>query len=185
MTPPLRHGADTVSPGFVTEEFPHAHTRHRQRERHRFRPRRRPVALAAWLVALAILLVLPGVSQAQEAVVIGTVTDDSGGVMPGVVITAIHEASGNRFETITEAGGGFRLPVRVGTYRMTAQLEGFATLTRTGIELLVGQQAVIEMRLAPATLEENVTVSATAPLIDRTSSSVASNVDPRQMRSCR
>jgi hypothetical protein len=144
-------------------------------------PRRRPLALAAWLVALACLLVLPGVSHAQEAVVIGTVTDESGAVMPGVVVTAIHEATGNRFETVTESTGSFRLPVRVGSYRITAQLEGFATLTRTGIELLVGQQAVIDLRLVPASLQENVTVSATAPLIDRTSSSVASNVDPRQM----
>ncbi len=103
---------------------------------------------------------MPGVSQAQEATVIGTVTDDSGGVMPGVVVTAIHEASGNRFEAITESGGGFRLPVRVGTYRVTATLEGFATLTRTGIEMLVGQQATIDLRLVPASLQENVTVSA-------------------------
>src|SRR5688500_2437880 len=64
-----------------------------------------------WLAAAAFI-VLPGASQAQEATVIGTVTDDSGGVMPGVVVTAIHEATGNRFEAITESGGGFRLPVR-------------------------------------------------------------------------
>jgi TctA family transporter len=56
--------------------------------------------LVAWLAAAA-LAVLPGVSQAQEATVIGTVTDESGGVMPGVVVTAIHEASGNRFEAVT------------------------------------------------------------------------------------
>ena len=133
-----------------------------------------------WL-AVAALAVLPGVSQAQEATVIGTVTDDSGGVLPGVVVTAIHEASGNRFEAVTEAGGGFRLPVRVGSYRLTAELEGFATLTRTGIEILVGQQATIHLRLVPASLSENVTVSASAPLLERTSSTVGSNVDPRQM----
>ena len=136
--------------------------------------------LVTWLAAAA-LAVLPGVSQAQEATVIGTVTDESGGVMPGVVVTAIHEASGNRFETVTESGGVFRLPVRVGVYRMTAELQGFATLTRTGIEILVGQQATINLRLVPASLQESLTVSASAPLVERTSSTVASNVDPRQM----
>jgi hypothetical protein len=144
------------------------------------RSRRGLGRIVPWLAAAA-LLALPGAARAQEAVVIGTVTDDSGGVMPGVVVTAIHEASGNRFETVTEVGGGYRLPVRVGTYRVTAALEGFATLTRTGIEILVGQQATIDLRLVPASLQENVTVSATAPLIERTSSTVASNVDPRQM----
>jgi Carboxypeptidase regulatory-like domain/TonB dependent receptor len=144
-------------------------------------PQRRLVSgLVSWLTA-AVLSTMPAMAHAQEAVVIGTVTDDSGGVMPGVVVTAIHEASGNRFEAITESGGGFRLPVRVGTYRVTAALEGFATLTRTGVEILVGQQATINLRLVPASLSENVTVSASAPLIERTSSTVASNVDPRQM----
>jgi hypothetical protein len=137
--------------------------------------------LVRWIVAAA-LLALPGVSHAQEAVIMGTVTDGSGGVMPGVMVRAIHEATGNRFEIVTEAGGTYRLPVRVGTYRVVAELQGFATLTRTGVDVLVGQQAVIDMKLVPAALQENVTVSATAPLIDRTSSSVASNVDPRQMQ---
>jgi hypothetical protein len=142
--------------------------------------RQRRARLATWIVAAA-LVVLPGVSHAQEAVIMGTVTDGSGGVMPGVMVRAIHEATGNRFEIVTEAGGTYRLPVRVGTFRVIAELEGFATLTRTGVDILVGQQAVIDLKLVPASLEEQVTVSATAPLIDRTSSAVASNVDPRQM----
>ena len=55
-------------------------------------PRRRAGSgFVTWLVAGA-LLALPGVSHAQEAVVTGTVTDDSGGVMPGVLVTAVHEA---------------------------------------------------------------------------------------------
>ena len=80
----------------------------------------------------------------------GAVTDATGGVLPGVTVTALHEASGNTFLAVTDERGGFRLPVRVGTYQVTAELSGFATLTRR-VELLVGQTGGAEARrLAPA-----------------------------------
>ena len=48
---------------------------------------------------------------------------------------------GNTFEAVTDERGGFRLPVQVGDVpRMTLQLPGFATVARSGLELLVGQQ---------------------------------------------
>ena len=48
------------------------------------------------LVAAAVLA-WPGVSRAQDATVNGTVTDATGGVLPGVIVTAVHEATGNTF----------------------------------------------------------------------------------------
>ena len=63
-------------------------------------------------------------AHAQEAVVSGTVSDNTGGVLPGVVVRAVHEATGNRFETVTEGTGAFRLPVRIGVYRISAELAG-------------------------------------------------------------
>jgi len=112
----------------------------------------------------------------------GTVADSTGGVLPGVVVTAVHEASGNSFEAVTDGQGRYRLAVRVGTYRILASLPGFATLTRTGLELLVGQQAAVNLTLIPAALEESVTVTAEAPLVDVTRSNPAGNIDPRQMQ---
>ena len=73
------------------------------------------------------------------------------------------------------------MPVRVGAYRVTAQLQGFQTVTRTNLQLLLGQQANINLELAPATLQETVTVTGEAPLLDTTESTVGANVDPRQM----
>jgi hypothetical protein len=130
----------------------------------------------------ALICALSTTAHAQEAVVSGTVSDNTGGVLPGVVVRAVHEASGNRFETLTEATGAFRLPVRIGVYRISAELQGFASVTRTGVELLVGQKAVVDIELKPATLEEAVTVTGAAPLVDRTNSTVGSNVDARQMQ---
>jgi hypothetical protein len=133
------------------------------------------------LIILATLLAWPAAALAQEAVLAGTVKDATGAVLPGVTITALHEASGNTFETVTDSNGGFRLPVRVGGYRITAQLSGFQTLTRTDVQLLLGRQVDLNLELAPATIQETVTVTGAAPLIDMTASTVGANIDPEQM----
>ena len=129
---------------------------------------------------VSALLVLPVAGYAQEATINGTVTDPSGGVLPGVTITAVHEASGNTFEAVTGDRGTFRIAARAGNYRVTAVLPGFSTVTRTGLELLVGQQATVNLQMALSTLQESVTVRGEAPLINTTTSSIGGNVDPRQ-----
>jgi hypothetical protein len=136
---------------------------------------------AGWLLAIAMVAGWPAVSQAQEAVLMGTVTDTTGGVLPGATVTAVHEATGNTFEAVTEGAGTFRIPVRVGSYRVTAQLQGFQTVTRTNVQLLLGQQLNLGLELAPATLSETVTVTGEAPLIDVTTSSLGSNISQAQM----
>lgn len=93
-----------------------------------------------------------------------------------------HEASGNTFETVTDERGTYRLPLRIGIYRVTASLAGFATVTRTGLEMQVGQQAAVNLQLAPSALQESVTVTADAPLVDVTQSRAGGNVDARQMQ---
>jgi hypothetical protein len=133
------------------------------------------------LLLVAVLLVAPAVALAQEATVIGTITDSTGGVLPGVTITAVHQATGNMFVAVTDERGSFRLPVRTGVHRLTAELPGFATVTRS-IDLLVNQQGVINLQLSPSTVQENVTVTGEAPLIETTSSQVGGNIDPRQMQ---
>src|SRR5262245_15203361 len=135
----------------------------------------------ARLVVIAAALLLPALASAQEAAISGTVSDTTGGVLPGVVIRAVHVATGNSFEAVTDGGGAFRIPVRVGVYEITAELSGFSTVTRRGLELLVGQQVSINLQLSPSTIQENITVTAEAPLIETTSSTMSANIDPRQM----
>ena len=138
--------------------------------------------LARALFVVGVILALPGIAHAQEAVVSGVVTDTTGGVLPGVTVTARHLATGNTFVAVTDVNGAFRLGVRTGGYEVMAELQGFATLTRSGLELLVGQQVVVNLQMSPAGLQESVTVTGEAPLIDVTSSTVAGNIDPRQMQ---
>ena len=130
---------------------------------------------------LISLLMMPGRALAQDATITGTITDATGGVLPGVTVTAVHEATGNTFVGITDTSGVFKLPVRTGPHRVTAELPGFATVTRA-VDLLVRQTAVLNLQLSPSTVQESVTVTGEAPLIDTVSSTVGANVDPRQMQ---
>ena len=134
-----------------------------------------------FLTMLALVLAVPVLSAAQDVTLSGTVTDASGGVLPGVTIVAVHDASGNTFETVTDERGGYRLVLRTGAMRLTARLQGFATLARSGLELLVGQQAVANLVMSPSTVQETITVTGEAPLLEVTSSSLANNIDPRQV----
>jgi hypothetical protein len=139
---------------------------------------------ATWLrrfVIAAALMLVPAISQAQEAVLSGTVTDTTGGVLPGVVVTAVHEASGNSFEAVTDSAGAYRISVRIGAYRLRLDLPGFAPLERSGVQLQVGQQAVINLQMAPATLQESVTVTGEAPLVNVTQSTLGSTVSAEQV----
>ena len=101
--------------------------------------------LQRWLM-ISALLALPVMAYAQEATLSGTVSDTTGGALPGVTVRAVHEASGNSFEAVTDARGDYRLAVRVGAFRVTADLAGFAPVTRT-VTVLVGQQAVVNVQM--------------------------------------
>ena len=136
-------------------------------------------AIVSWFIA-GVILMLPAFGHAQEATLSGTITDSTGGVLPGVTVTAVHEATGNMYESVTDERGGFRMPVRVGTFTISAQLAGFATTNRT-VVLLVGQTAAVNIQLAPSQVQETVTVTGQAPLIDTTASTLGSNIDPKQV----
>jgi hypothetical protein len=134
----------------------------------------------------AVLILLFGVwfasvgsARAQEATINGTVTDATGGVLPGVTVTALHEATGNTFFSVTDERGNYRLQVRVGRYKLTVELSGFASVGQV-FEALVGQTLTMDVQLTPSAVQESVTVTAEAPLIQTTSSTLAGNIDPRQ-----
>jgi hypothetical protein len=127
-----------------------------------------------------MIVALPAAGYAQDSVMTGTVTDSTGAVLPGVTVTATNVDSGNTFVAVSDERGNFRLPVRIGNYRIQAELTGFAAVNRT-TQMLVGQTSVVNFQMAPSTLQETVTVTGETPLVNTATSSVAANIDPRQM----
>ncbi len=72
-------------------------------------------ALIKRILCVCALVALPSAALAQEAVLTGTVTDTTGGVLPGVTVTASNTATGNVFTAVTDGTGTYRVPVRVST----------------------------------------------------------------------
>ena len=134
------------------------------------------------LFLIVAILALPILAFAQEATLTGTITDSTGAVLPGVTVTALHVASGNRFVGVTDDRGIYRIPARVGAYEITAELSEFSTVQRTGVEVLVGQSLVVNLQMALSTVETLITVTAEAPLLNLTSSTLGGNIDPRQVQ---
>jgi Carboxypeptidase regulatory-like domain len=73
----------------------------------------------------SFLLLIPLAGYAQEAVLTGTITDSTGAVLPGVTVQAVNEVTGNNYQTVADATGVYRIPVRVGSYKLNADLAGF------------------------------------------------------------
>jgi hypothetical protein len=118
----------------------------------------------------------------QDAVIVGTIIDTSRAVLPGVTVTATGVDTGRQYVATTDERGEYRLPgIAPGTYKLQAELAGFATVVIPEVELLVGQNATVPFTLQVATLTENVTVTGEAPLLDTQRAQVSGNVDRRQM----
>ena len=133
-----------------------------------------------FIVLLTFLL--PALAVAQNATMAGTVTDNSGGVVPGVTVTVTDIDTGRSQTTVTNENGQYRFPILpAGNYRLAAEIPGFASVVMEGLELLVGQTAQIPLQLGLAGVEETVTVTGESPLVDVLSSEVAGNVDRRMM----
>src|SRR5690349_19983434 len=135
-----------------------------------------------FLIVGAWLMVLRDTGYAQAATLTGTVTHSTGAVLPGVSITAVNAATGMTFTGVTDERGIYRLPVRVGAYQVTTEMSGFTTVQRMGLQLLVGQTPTADVQMSPSTVQETVTVTAEAPLLNVTTSTLGGNVDPQQVQ---
>jgi outer membrane receptor protein involved in Fe transport len=136
------------------------------------------------LAGLAILLALPVAARAQSlaagGAIQGTVTDESGGVLPGVNVTIRNTGTGVVRETTTDAAGVYRAPLLpVGNYDVTGALTGFATTKRPNLTLNIGQVLDADLTMKVAAAQEEVTVTAEAPIVEPNRTHQASTVGER------
>src|SRR2546427_8143962 len=123
------------------------------------------------VAALSMFLLLPVAAWAQSSIT-GVVRDGSGGVLPGVTIEAASPAliEGVR-AAVSDAQGIYKVvDLRPGTYTVTFTLPGFRTLKREGLNLPAEFAATLNVDMAVGALEETVTVTGEAPVVDVKSS---------------
>ena len=126
--------------------------------------------LTGLTVLCALLSVVPAWAQ-QASGISGVVRDTSGLAMPGVTVEAASPALIEKVRTVTTDGDGRYsiVDLRPGTYSVTFTLTGFSTVKREGIELPTGFTASVNISMQVGSLEETITVSGAAPVVDTTS----------------
>jgi len=130
------------------------------------------------LLGAILLWLIAGLSQMSAqvttATILGTVTDSTGAIVPGVSITIRNVETGITRAVTTDEQGRYRAAqLVVGHYEVAAEAAGFQTLVRSGIELTVGREATLDLTLQVGTVSESVTVTGEAPLIESTKAEVA------------
>jgi hypothetical protein len=102
--------------------------------------------------------------------------------MPGVVVTAIHQATQVTRTVVTDVTGVFRFnALPIGEYEFHAEMAGFQMVTVTGYRLGVGDSATLDILMKVATVEETITVTAKAPVVETTKSDLAGRIDQLQV----
>ena len=133
-------------------------------------------ALALWLGTWAH-------GQTSGGSILGTVTDDSGARVPGVAVTIRNVATGITRSVQSDATGRYRAPnLDPGLYEVRAELTGFRTAVRQGIQVTVAAEVVADLSLQVGTVTEQVVVTSEAPLIETTSAALSGLVDDKKIR---
>jgi hypothetical protein len=123
-----------------------------------------------------------GLAQSTTGTLRGTVTDETGGSLPGGTVTATNDDTGfSRFAT-TAASGFYNISLPPGPYTVVVALPSFATVTQK-VRIQVGDTQTFDVRLLlEARQQAAVTVSAEAPVIETKSNEVATNVSEEQIK---
>ncbi|MEQ1896426.1 MAG: TonB-dependent receptor [Vicinamibacterales bacterium] len=142
-----------------------------------------PTFVIRRMLAVVLLVSSSAAAQTNTAQVSGVVKDSSGGVLPGVTVTATHKASGTTLDRVTDGVGHFLLPeLRVGEWEVTASLGGFSSSTAKGVTLQIGGKVTIDFTLNIESLSETVTVAASvAPLVQSTTAEISDVISNREV----
>src|SRR5262249_2359589 len=131
-------------------------------------------AIDALFFVWVLTIGAPAAAQRTTGDIVGKVTDASGGVLPGVTVTLRGPALQGEQVAIASESGQYRLTViPPGLYELEYVLQGFTTLKRTDILIQVGATVTLDVSLKVGALEESITVSGAAPVVDVTSSQVS------------
>ena len=122
----------------------------------------------------ALGVAAPAMAQVQTGSILVKASDEQGASMPGVAVTISSPVLPGRFASgVTDAGGLYRFPSLVpGTYVVKIELQGFQTIIRENVQVLVGQTTPVELGMKIGTVAETITVTGASPAVDTTSANV-------------
>lgn len=132
------------------------------------------------VLALACLGLLE--AQVDTGSVLGTVKDQSGGVVPNATVTLTEKDTNYSVSKKTAADGSYVFtPVKIGTYSVSADATGFQKTTQVNVVVNIQQQALVDLTLVPGSSSQSVEVTAAAPLLQTQDASVQQVVASRSI----
>jgi hypothetical protein len=140
---------------------------------------RRISTIALWLLAAAAL---PIAAQTTTGALTGVVRDADGGVMPGVTVTATHDATNAVTTAVTNEVGLYELRgLPVGRYSVVAELRGFQNARNTDVVVRVNEVVRLDVALKVGAVTDTITVSGMATTVDTTSGTLKTIVDQERI----
>jgi len=145
-------------------------------------PQRRISQIAVFLLASGLGLGVPAAAQTLSGVIAGTVADAQGGVLPGVTLTLRNTETGVTQTRVSGSAGEYRLAgLPPGRYDLSADLPGFARFEVTGLTLTLGLELRRDFTMTLQAVQETVTVTAQAAVVETTRSEVSGAVSVQQI----
>jgi hypothetical protein len=133
------------------------------------------------LSLMALVLTTPVAAQTGLAIVTGIVSDQSGGAVPGVTVTATNQATSIAYTGVTNEAGNFVITsVPIGAYIISVDLQGFKSVQST-VTLSAAQTARINFKLELGAVEERIEVLATGAVLQTQNAVVGSQVVREQL----
>ena len=123
----------------------------------------------AWIAA-------PGLSQTIFGTILGTVTDPTGAVLPGIIVTVTNQGENISHEVVTDSQGNYQAEnLKEGLYSVAVHASGFQRITVQDVRLEPRQIVRADLKLQVSSVEEAVTVEARAELINTESATISAN----------
>jgi Carboxypeptidase regulatory-like domain/TonB dependent receptor-like, beta-barrel/TonB-dependent Receptor Plug Domain len=133
-----------------------------------------------FVVALCLVAV-PALAQ-QQASISGRVVDASGLGLPGATVTVTSQSTGFTRTSVTADTGGYAIPnLEPGIYSILIELPGFTTVRRPDVQLTAGTALTFEFRMDIAAIEQEVVVTAEAPLVETTTNQLGGSLSSREI----
>src|SRR5688500_7208981 len=128
------------------------------------------------LCATLLAMAAPTLAQEFRGRINGTVTDNTGAVLPGVTVTASSPALIQPQVQVTGADGSYRfLALSPGVYTIDFELTGFQNVKRQDVRVIINQTLTVDQQLNVATLQETVTVTGDSPIVDTSTTAMGTN----------